>query len=300
MDDKYAEIKERFGANCLFGYSAAAFTTYRAGGPFEALVTPANRPGLAWLRAHCSRRAIPFRVLGAGSNVLVSDKGLKGVTVVMSKLDRIKISGPMIEAEAGALWDDAVKAAVEGSLGGLEKTSGIPGTVGGAVFMNAGAFGRETFDALESFEVMDSSGAVKTWLKNFVKHGYRKVEGLENRIVLSAVFRLEAADQAELLLERNRILAQRADKQPLEYPSAGSVFKRPPGDYASRLIDAAGLKGLRVGDAQVSTKHAGFIVNLGNATASDIRALIDRVREEVKASSGVDLALEQLLLGDFD
>lgn len=300
MNDKYKEIKERFGASCLFGYSAAAFTTYRAGGPFEALVTPANRRDLAWLRAHCTRNDIAFRVLGAGSNVLVSDKGVKGVTVVTSKLDRIKISGRMVEAEAGALWDGVVKTAVEGSLGGLEKTSGIPGTVGGAVFMNAGAFGRETFDALDSFDVMDASGAVKTWEKDFVKHGYRKVEGLEDRIVLGAVFRLDAADPAALLLERNRVLAQRAEKQPLEYPSAGSVFKRPAGDYASRLIDAAGLKGLRVGDAQVSKKHAGFIVNLGNATASDIRALMDRVREEVKAASGVDLELEQVLLGDFD
>ncbi|MBI4803061.1 MAG: UDP-N-acetylmuramate dehydrogenase [Elusimicrobia bacterium] len=280
MAGKYKEIKERFGQNCLFGYSAAAFSTYRAGGPFEALVTPPSRLDLAWLRAFCARNDIPFYVLGAGSNILVSDKGLKGVTAVVSKLDKVRVSAQTIEAEAGALWDDVARISVENSLGGLEKTSGIPGTVGGAVFMNAGAFGQETFDALESFEIMDNSGYVKALRKAGVKYGYRKVEGLEGLIILSAVFKLEAADRKELLLERNRILAERSEKQPLEYPSAGSVFKRPTGDAASRLIDAAGLKGLRAGDAQVSNKHAGFIVNLGKATASDIYALMQTVRAE--------------------
>ncbi|MBU2572909.1 MAG: UDP-N-acetylmuramate dehydrogenase [Elusimicrobia bacterium] len=300
MCEKYKEIKERFGQNWLPGYSAAAFTTYRAGGPFEALVTPAARYDLAWLRAFCARNDIPFRVLGAGSNVLVSDKGLKGVTAVTSKLDKVRISGHTIEAEAGALWDDVARISVENSLGGLEKTSGIPGTAGGAVFMNAGAFGQEIFDALESFETMDSTGYVKTLRKAGVKYGYRKVEGIEGLIILSAVFNLQAGDRKGLLIERNRVLAQRAEKQPLEYPSAGSVFKRPPGDFAARLIDAAGLKGLRVGDAEVSRKHAGFIINLGNATASDIYALMQNVRAEVKDKAGVDLEPEQLLLGDFE
>ena len=300
MIGEYSEIKEKFGQNCLPGYSADAFTTYRAGGPFEALVTPASRYELGWLRSFCARNAIPFYVLGAGSNVLVSDKGLKGVVAVTSKLDKVRVSGETVEAEAGALWDDVVRVAVENSLGGLEKTSGIPGTVGGAVFMNAGAFGQETFDALESFEVMDGSGYVKPLRKAGIKYGYRKVEGLEGLTILSAVFRLRPADKKELLPERNRVLAARAERQPLEYPSAGSVFKRPPGDYASRLIDASGLKGLRVGDAQVSPKHAGFIVNLGKAAAAYIYALIQEVRSEVKSKTGVDLELEQVLLGEFD
>jgi UDP-N-acetylmuramate dehydrogenase len=165
--------------------------------------------------------------------------------------------------------------------------------------MNAGAFGQETFDRLESFEVMDRSGAVKTLRRSEVSYGYRNVRGLEGT-VLSAVFRLKPADKKTLAADRAAILARRAEKQPLDFPSAGSVFKRPPGDFASRLIDAAGLKGTRIGDAQVSEKHAGFIVNLGKASASDIYALIRRVREEVEAGTGVRLELEQIPLGEFD
>ncbi len=300
MNERYKPIKDKLGAGCLLDLPASGFTTYRAGGAVDAVVKPASRGDLAWLRGFCRDNGIPFVALGAGSNILVSDKGFKGVCALTLKLDKISVSGLTLAAEAGAMWDNAVKAAIEAGLAGLEKTSGIPGTVGGAVFMNAGAFGQETFDRLESLEVMDGPGAVSTLKKSGVRYGYRKVEGLEDLTVLGALFRLETGDKKILEEDRARVLGKRAEKQPLDLPSAGSVFKRPPGDFASRLIDASGLKGLRVGGAQVSEKHAGFIVNRGAATASDIYALIKKIRAEVKAKTGVDLELEQVLLGEFE
>jgi len=166
--------------------------------------------------------------------------------------------------------------------------------------MNAGAFGQETYDRLHSLEVMDACGNIRVMAKTELKPCYRKVSGLEGLIILSVQWRLETAPVVQLLQTRADILRQRAEKQPLEFPSAGSVFKRPPGDFASRLIDACGLKGAAVGGAQVSEKHAGFIINKGGATASEIYALIRKVVSEVKAATGVTLELEQILLGKFE
>jgi UDP-N-acetylmuramate dehydrogenase len=298
--DQYDSINKKFGAGLKSNLPASALTTYKAGGALEVAVTPSTRENLAWLSLFCLENGIEFRMLGAGSNVLVSDKGLPGVTALTAGFNGIRIAGDILFAEAGALWDNAVRAAVEAGLAGIEKTSGIPGTVGGAVFMNAGAFGQETFDCLETVEVMSRAGSFRTLQKAGLKHGYRRVEGLEGLTILNASFRLKTADRAALSIDRASVLKRRAEKQPLDLPSAGSVFKRPEGDFASRLIDAAGLKGLRVGGAQVSEKHAGFIVNTGKASASDIHALIQKVRAGVKAGTGVDLELEQVLLGDFE
>lgn len=284
----------------MSGFPASDVTTYRAGGPLDVLVKPSSRSDLAWLLGFCAENDLPFLILGAGSNILVSDKGLRGVVALTVKMDKITVAGEVLSAEAGALWDNAVKASVSAGLGGLEKTSGIPGTVGGAVFMNAGAFGQEAFDSLESFEAMDPAGAVKTFKKSDVEYGYRTVTGIGGLIILKAAFRLKAAPKSALEPERACVLARRAAGQPLDFPSAGSVFKRPAGDFASRLIDAAGLKGLVVGGARVSEKHAGFIINTGGATASDIYALMKKVRAGVKSRTGVELELEQILLGDFD
>ena len=277
MLDAYGLIKDKFGPDCLFDPPASGFTTYKTGGPLEVLVKPSSSADLAWLRKFCADNDAAFLVLGAGSNILVSDKGIRGLVALTVKMDKIVISGNLLTAEAGALWDNVVKASVGAGLAGLEKTSGIPGTTGGAVFMNAGAFGQETFDCLESFEAMDSAGAVKTFKKSEIKYGYRKVEGLGGLIILKAAFQLKAGNKSALEADRARVLAKRIEKQPLDFPSAGSVFKRPAGDFASRLIDAAGLKGLAIGGARVSEKHAGFIINAGGARACDIYALIKPV-----------------------
>lgn len=297
--ERFDKIKTKLEERCRLDEPAANFTTYRAGGRAAALARPADTAELAWLLCWCSASGLPVTVLGCGSNVLISDKGLPGVTILTGGLAKVEVSGCLVKAQAGVSWDALALLLCEEGLGGIEKTSGIPGSVGGAVRMNAGAFGQETFDKLVQVEAMDLSGRMSRFLKTELPHGYRSVRGLDGLVVISATFRLEKAPAEGLLAERARILAARAAKQPLDFPSAGSVFKRPPGDYASRLIDAAGLKGLRIGGAMVSPKHAGFIVNAGGATASDIYALICKVRAEVKARTGVKLEPEQVLLGEF-
>ncbi|MBI4352157.1 MAG: UDP-N-acetylmuramate dehydrogenase [Elusimicrobia bacterium] len=295
----YSPLKNKFGNYCLFNEPAENFTTYRAGGRAEALVKPGDAAELLWLAGWCRDVAVPLLVLGRGSNVLVSDKGLPGVTALTERLTGLEVSGRAITAQAGALWDEVARLSAENGLAGLEKTSGIPGSVGGALRMNAGAFGQETFDRLVSLETFNAAGETVRLLKKDIAFGYRRAEGLGGLTLLSARFEFERADPAVLRQDRSCVLASRAAKQPLEFPSAGSVFKRPPGDYASRLIDAAGLKGHKVGGAEVSAKHAGFIINSGGATAADIYALIGEVRARVKERSGVALELEQILLGEF-
>lgn len=295
----YSPLKEKFGEACLFGEPAVNFTTYRAGGPAEVLVRPGSPGDLLWLAAWCRERRLPLLVLGRGSNVLVSDRGLPGVTALTEGLSGIELEGNELSVQAGCAWDEVARVTAEAGLGGLEKTSGIPGSVGGALRMNAGAFGQETFDRLLSVTAFDALGNVLTLGKKDISHGYRRAEGLEGLTVLSARFAFPAAEPGVLLQDRSCVLAARAAKQPLDLPSAGSVFKRPEGDFASRLIDSCGLKGLRRGGAEVSDKHAGFIVNAGGATASDIYALIGEVRAAVRDKTGVELQLEQILLGEF-
>ena len=295
----YSPLRNRFGEYCLFNEPAANFTTYRAGGRAEVLVKPADAGELLWLSAWCRAAAAPLVVLGRGSNVLVSDKGLPGVAALTERLSGIEVSNGAVTAQAGALWDEVARLSAQNGLAGLEKTSGIPGSVGGALHMNAGAFGQETFDRLVSVEAFGAAGEPVSLLKKDIKFGYRSVAGLAGLTLLSARFEFEPGDPATLIQDRSCVLAAREVKQPLDFPSAGSVFKRPHGDYASRLIDAAGLKGHKIGGAEVSSKHAGFIVNSGGATASDIYALMGEVRARVKEKSGVELELEQILLGEF-
>lgn len=294
-----AALKVWFGERCVFDAPAADFTTYRAGGRAEALVSPGTPEELRRLAGWCRSASVPFLVLGRGSNVLVSDRGLPGVTALTRGLSGLRLEGNAVLAQAGAAWDDLARLSAEAGLAGLEKTSGIPGSVGGALRMNAGAFGQEASDRLVSLETFDGRGRPATLSRKDIRFGYRLAEGLEGLTIVSARFEFPAGSAADLSAERASVLAARAARQPLDLPSAGSVFRRPPGDYASRLIDAAGLKGLRVGGAEVSPKHAGFIVNTGGATASDIHALIREVQRRVREKTGVELRLEQILLGEF-
>lgn len=300
MNEWKQDLLEYFKENCVFGAKMEQYTTYRAGGPAEALAFPRADEDWSFLMRLAALNGVPFRVAGIGSNILVSDKGLDGITALTRRMDDIQIDGETVKAEAGAALEKMISAAVSAGLAGAENLSGIPGSVGGAIRMNAGAYNQETFDCLEYFEVMDRDGHAFIMEKKDVKFGYRKVEGIENLIILSAGFKFNKADVGELLVRRNEILHKRALAQPLDLPSAGSVFKRPEGDYASRLIDAAGLRGLTEGGAKVSEKHAGFIVNFNRATAGDIYKLMGEVRKKVKESSGKDLELEQILWGKFE
>lgn len=294
------ELQSFFGENCLFNEPMSAHTTYRAGGPAEAYVYPQTKEEWSFVLKLARTENIPLRIIGFGSNILVSQDGISGITCSTKKMNKISLEGDTVRAQAGAALDKVCEMTCKAGLAGMEKLSGIPGSVGGAVYMNAGAYGQETFDCLEYFDAIDWEGRPVTFLKNDVKYGYRKVEGIENYIILSAGFKLPKGDSTQLLAARSTVQHSRIEKQPLEYPSAGSVFKRPANDYASRLIDAAGLRGLSVGGAKVSEKHAGFIVNFNHASAQDIKQLIDRVREEVKTKFGIELELEQILWGNFE
>jgi UDP-N-acetylmuramate dehydrogenase len=293
------EIKEFFGADCEFNAPMNLHTTYKTGGPAAVLVYPKIAEDWSFILNLARLSDIPIRILGFGSNLLVSDKGIDGITCSTRRMNEVAVQGNIIKAEAGAPLDKVVEIAVENGLAGIEKLSGIPGSVGGAIRMNAGAFGQETFDSLDYFEVMDFDGRPSIISKENLKYGYRSVDGIENFIIISAAFKLAAADYKTLTETRNLILSKRVANQPLDYPSAGSVFKRPAGDYASRLIDAAGLRGLSRGGAKVSEKHAGFIINFNNASSQDIKDLINEVKRIVKEKSGVVLELEQILWGKF-
>jgi len=291
------ELTARFADRCLFNEPLAPHTTFRIGGRAESLVFPVAQEEWAWLLGFVGREALPLTVLGLGSNVIISDAGLPGVVASTRRMDRLEVSGSRVQAQAGAALDAVVARTVEAGLAGMERLSGVPGTVGGALGINAGAFGQETYDRLVAFMALDPAGGLVRRARAEVSYGYRKVEGLGDLVFLSAEWELAPGERGPLRETRAATLKARADKQPLEYPSAGSVFKRPPNAFASRLIDSCGLKGLTVGRAQVSPKHAGFIVNLGGATARDVMELIDRVRAEVRARTGVSLELEQIPLG---
>ena len=299
MDYK-AELKTFFGENCLLDESMARHTTYRTGGQAEVYVYPQTREEWSFVLKLAETQNIPLRIIGFGSNILVSGRGIGGIVCSTKRMNHVSVDGEHVKAEAGAALDKVCELSCEAGLAGMEKLSGIPGSVGGAVFMNAGAFGQETFDCLEYFDVIDREGRPATLLKEEVKYAYRKVEGIQDCIILSAGFKLQKGNFTQLIEARNTVLHKRMEKQPLEYPSAGSVFKRPANDYASRLIDDTGLRGLSVGGAKVSEKHAGFIINFNHATPQDIKTLMDQVREKVKEKHGVELELEQILWGNFD
>jgi UDP-N-acetylmuramate dehydrogenase len=275
--------------------SMANYTTYKTGGKAEYFCLPKNIGEIKQALNFAKENKLDFYVLGLGSNILVGDLGIKGLVCCLKDFEEIKIKDNIVYASAGTPLDKVISTSVLNNLGGLEKLSGIPGSVGGAVFMNAGAFNGETWENIISVEVL-KNGEVKTIKKEDVNPSYRKVFGLENCLILSATWVLKTPADKNL---REEILQKRKQKQPLEYPSAGSVFKRPQGDYASRLIDVCNLRGLTIGGAQVSKKHAGFIINYDNATPQDIKNLMQEIQKTVKEKTGFSLELEQILWGKF-
>ncbi|QSO51669.1 UDP-N-acetylmuramate dehydrogenase [Alicyclobacillus curvatus] len=245
------------------------------------------------------RAEVALTVLGNGSNVIVKDSGIRGVTLVLTELQGIELDNQHIIADCGAAIIDVSNFAYERSLTGLEFACGIPGSVGGAVYMNAGAYGGEVKDVLTSALVMTREGNITLRTRDELHLAYRHSIVSENDdIVLQATFVLEPGDKAKIRAQMDELTFLRTSKQPLEYPSCGSVFKRPPGYYAGKLIQDAGLQGLRIGGAEVSRKHAGFIVNVDNATASEYIAVIEAVQAAVKQKFGVALEREVKIIGD--
>jgi len=271
-------------------------TTMKAGGEADLLVVPGDVEELRRTVLAAHRAGLPLIVLG-GSNVIVQDGGITGVVVKLSRLNRIRLIGPdRIEAEAGVLLPRLARAAARAGLSGLEFAIGIPGTVGGSIVMNAGTREGELAPRIDSVTLMRPDGEVVTLQRNTLRFRYRHAE-LPQGCVVSARFALELAPAVEIEATMTRMLGARTATQPLHSPSAGCVFKNPPGDSAGRLIEAAGLKGYRIGDAQVSERHANFIINRGHARTNDILSLIRHVGREVARQFGVTLELEVKIVG---
>ncbi len=273
-------------------------TTFGVGGPADVFVVPQSTQELVACVGACRKLQVPYFVLGKGSDLLVSDAGYRGVMIALDDLRDIGQDGNVLVCEAGASLADVAERACELGLGGFEFACGIPGSVGGACFMNAGAYDGCMADVLESVDVLDANDEVRTLGVEELDLGYRKsrvrTEGL---VVLRARIALQPADASAVRAKMDDLTRRREEKQPLEYGSAGSTFKRPEGYFAGKLIMDSGLKGYRVGNACVSNKHAGFVVNLGDATAADVRAVIAHVQDEVECQFGVRLEPEVRFLG---
>lgn len=273
-------------------------TTFRIGGPADVFVTPGNAQEIVQVLDLCKELDEPYFVLGCGSDLLVSDAGYRGVIVSLVRLNKLELHGTQVICGAGVTLKKVAAFARDDSLTGLEFASGIPGSVGGAVFMNAGAYGGETADVVSSIRALNPEGKLATYRNAELEFGYR--QSLVRRvglIVLEVTYSLKPGDKEQIQATMNGLAQRRREKQPLEYPSAGSTFKRPKGYFAGKLITDAGLKGYRVGNACVSEKHAGFVVNLGGATAKDIHAVIEHVQDEVQRQFGVHLEPEVRFLG---
>ncbi|MCR5432591.1 MAG: UDP-N-acetylmuramate dehydrogenase [Lachnospiraceae bacterium] len=271
-------------------------TSFRTGGPADAGAYPETSDELRELLMLCGQEGVPFYILGNGTNVLAPDEGFRGVMIFTSNMREIVVDDETCEARAGAgaLLSALAAECAKKELTGLEYARGIPGSVGGAVVMNAGAYGGEIKDSLISVRVMDERGGQPFEMSNAeLELGYRHSIIPERRlVVLEALFGLKKGDRESIYGLMDELSARRKEKQPLEFPSAGSTFKRPDGYFAGKLIEDAGLKGFETGGAQVSTKHAGFVINKGGATSSDIKKLIEEVQKRVFENSGVRLETE--------
>lgn len=275
-----------------------AHTTFKIGGEADIFIIPASPAALISAVKKCTGLEIPYFILGNGSNLLVSDGGIEGAVISLAGINGISSDGEKITCGAGAMLSSVCLKALSLSLTGLEFAYGIPGTAGGALYMNAGAYGGQMADVIESAECLTASGEIKTLKKEDVQLGYRssvfKNGGL---IIISLTLALKKGDKTEIKAEMDDLLNRRKQKQPLEYPSAGSTFKRPEGYFAGALIEKNGLKGLTVGGAQVSEKHAGFVINRGGATAADVKALIGKIQKKVFENDGVMLEPEVIFTG---
>lgn len=293
-------IKETLaGIDIRFNEPLSQYTYTKVGGPADYLVFPHNRFELIRVVQFANQHHIPWLVLGNASNLIVRDGGIRGFVIMFDQLNTITVNGYVIEAEAGAKLIEATHVALFHSLTGFEFACGIPGSVGGAVYMNAGAYGGEIAHVLVSCKVLTREGEIKTLEARDLRFGYRHSAIQESGdVVISAKFALAPGTHSVIKQEMERLTYLRELKQPLEYPSCGSVFKRPVGHFAGQLIAEAGLKGYRIGGVEVSEKHAGFMINVNKGTAQDYEDLIAAVIAKVKDHSGVTLEREVRIIGE--
>lgn len=298
--DKFEKsIKNFSDVKVTRNFPTKNFVTFRAGGNADVFVEPNTVEALTRTIQAAKNHGIEYICVGGGSNLLVRDGGFRGIMICVSGINNIKLCQNRIFAGCGARLSSVVSFSLANSLRGMEFCGGIPGTVGGGVFMNAGAYGGEIKDVILSADVMDKNGQITTYDREMLGLSYRHSAIMENDgIITSAVFELINGDEnegREILKELNR---KRREKQPVDMPSAGSTFKRPQGYFAAALIENAGLKGLSIGGAQVSKKHAGFVINTGGASAKNIEDLTELIKKRVYISSGVELSLEIKIVGE--
>lgn len=287
------------GENIYLQEPMAGHTTFRIGGPADCFLQIENEEQLKGVQRYLNLVEMPYFVLGNGSNLLVSDSGYRGVILqIGAKMSGIIVEGERIVAKAGALLSRVAQVAMEHSLTGLEFASGIPGTVGGGVMMNAGAYDGDMSQVVTLVRVISRDGETLELDRATMEFGYRTSTIRNNSfIVTEVVFELQRGDRENIKAKMEALMARRREKQPLEYPSAGSTFKRPEGYFAGKLIAEAGMRGFQSGGAKVSDKHCGFVINTGNATAQDVKAVIGEIQKRVKDKFRVDLETEIVFLG---
>jgi UDP-N-acetylmuramate dehydrogenase len=291
-----SDINQFFRGYITINEPMSKYTSMRVGGPADYYVEPADKQDLVEIVQYFQKNNYPFLMLGRGSNMIISDEGIRSAAINLeSSLSNVTMEGELVIAEAGAHWSKFVDFCIQQELAGVEMLAGIPGSVGGCIVMNAGAHGGETADHIVEVEVY-RDGRIQTVKKEQADFSYRH-SGFDKDIVLSASFRLPKGDKEALIRARREHILKRNTTQPLTLPNSGSMFKNPQGTFAAKLIEQAALKGKRVGNAQISEKHANFIVNLGEAKASDVVTLVDLARRTVHQNTGVLLELEVKLVG---
>lgn len=296
--DELAEQCRISGCDLKTGCPLSAYTTFKIGGECAAVAEINSIAAASHIMKWLKSRGIRFAVLGKGSNIIASDNGFNGVILHFgSDFSEVTVDGNTITAQTGASLSAVCRKAQENGLTGMENLYGIPGTVGGGLYMNAGAYGTEMKDVVISADYLDSEGTPGTMMLPEMKLSYRHSAFSENNCIITSVtFSLKKGNRDEIKAAMTECLRKRSEKQPLEYPSAGSTFKRPEGSYASLLIEQCGLKGYTVGGAQVSEKHSGFVINIGGARSSDVLSLCDDVKKAVREKTGYVLELEPIIL----
>lgn len=291
------EIKKFYRGRIMLSEPLSSYTTFRIGGPADYYFEPIDKDDTTVIIKYLQSQEVPYTVIGKGSNLLVSDTGFRGAVVNIEKgLKSMKIDNANVYVEAGVSLNRFIDLCIQNSLKGVEMLAGIPGTVGGAIFMNAGAYGGEISTYLTEIELMREGNCIVIPKKE-IKFSYRQASFSSHDVIISAKFQLPTGEKTELEKKKNELLLTRNRKHPVNYPNCGSVFKNLPDAPAAKYIEECGLKGKQIGKAQVSEKHANFIINLGGATASDVYSLINLVKKTVFEKSGINLELEVKLLG---
>ena len=291
-----SDLKTVFRGSIRINEPLAQYTSMKVGGPVDYYLDPADRDDLIAIVLFLRQHAFPTIVIGRGSNLLVSDEGLRGAAISVERiLSEVSVEGDIVRAESGARLTKLADFCIQNGFAGIEWAAGIPGTVGGGVVMNAGAHGEQMSDHIVDVEVIRND-AVLVVPKSAASFGYR-TSAFRGDVVLSARFAFPRGNREELMRHKSEMIKRRNETQPLNLPNSGSMFKNPPGTHAAKLIEQAGLKGKRVGGAQISEKHANFIVNLGTARASDVMTLLDLTRRTVYQNTGIQLELEVKMIG---